>query len=83
MSSSYFIPHHCTPCDTPLEEGCYLIFSIRNRHTQESEIRSSLHQSPEMEFREMIDKRNSVNEDEMKFNEMMDKRTSLNDREMR
>ena len=45
--------------------------------------RSSLEQSPEMKFSEMIDKRTSLNEGEMKFNEMMDKRTSLNDRELK
>ena len=45
--------------------------------------RSSLQQSPQLKFSEMIDKRTSLNEDEMRFNEMMGKRTSVNDREMR
>ena len=44
---------------------------------------SSLQQSPEMKFSEIIDKRTSLNEGEMKFNEMMDKRTSLNYRTIR
>ena len=44
--------------------------------------RSSLHQSPEMKFSEMIDNRTSPNEGETKFNEMMDKNTSLNDSEI-
>ena len=35
-SSSYSFPQHCMPPGSPLEQGCYLIFSISNKHTQES-----------------------------------------------
>ena len=37
VSSSYYFPHHCMSYDSSLEQGCYLIFSIGNKHTQERE----------------------------------------------
>ena len=43
----------------------------------EVKFRSFFHQSPEMKFSEMIDKKTSPNEGEMKFNEMMDKITTI------
>ncbi len=33
--SSYSFPHHCMSYDSPLDQGCYLIFSINNKDTQE------------------------------------------------
>ena len=35
VSCPYSFPQHCMPSGSPLEQGCLLIFSISNKHTQE------------------------------------------------